>query len=173
MFRIVPTIIGAALCAAAVPACAHVTLDTPQAAALAYQRLAIRVPHGCEGAATTAIRMQVPDGVTGVKPMPKPGWSLSVVTDPSGPGAGGHEEAPPVREVAWRADAGHALADAFFDEFVLRVRMPDVAGQTVWFPFVQECEGGKVSRWIERPASGQGYDDLARPAFPVRIVPRQ
>ena len=172
MFRITFAALGTALLACAPPAHAHVTLDTPQAAALAYQRLAIRVPHGCEGAATTALRMQVPDGVTGVKPMPKLGWTLSVATDPAKPGAGGHDESPPVREVAWRAEPGHALPDAFYEEFILRVRMPDAAGQTVWFPFVQECDGGKVSRWIERPAAGQGYEDVSRPAYPVRIVPR-
>lgn len=42
------------------PAFAHVTLDTPQAVALGYVRVAIRVPHGCEGAATTGIRLQCP-----------------------------------------------------------------------------------------------------------------
>ena len=173
MSRLIPAAIGAALLACAVPASAHVSLDTQEAAALAYQRIAIRVPHGCEGAPTTALRMQVPEGVTAVKPMPKPGWTLSLVADPSKPGPGGHDEAPPVREVAWRAGPGHALPDAYYDEFVLRVRMPDAAGQTLWFPFVQECEGGKVSRWIERPGAGQGYNDVARPAYPVRIIPRQ
>lgn len=159
---------------AATPTRAHVTLDTSQAAALAYVRIAARVPHGCEGAATVALRLQVPDGVTAVTPMPKPGWTLTTATaDPETPGtAGGHDAAPTVREVAWRAQPGQALPDAFFDEFVLRVRMPDAAGQTIWFPFVQECEGGKVSRWIERPAEGQTYDQLRLPAYPVRIVPR-
>ena len=148
------------------PAAAHVTLDTPQAAALAYVRVAIRVPHGCEGAATVGLRLQVPEGVTAVKPMPKSGWTLTTTTDPAKPGVGGHDEAPPVREVIWRATQGQALPDAFYDEFVLRVRMPDAAGQTIWFPFVQDCEGGKVSRWIERPAAGQAYDDVPPARLP-------
>lgn len=170
----------AALCGAAIavaaltPAAAraHVTLDTSQAPALAYLRIAARVPHGCEGAATIALRMQVPEGVTAVKPQPKPGWTLAVVADPEAPGSGGHEAAAPVREVAWRAQPGQALPDAFYEEFVLRVRMPDAAGQTIWFPFVQECEGGKISRWIERPTDGQTYDQLRLPAYPVRILPK-
>ena len=165
--------LGSALSVAALGAAdAHVTLDTSQAAPLAYVRIAARVPHGCEGAATVALRLQVPDGVTAVKPMPKPGWVLTTLADPQPGGAADHEAAPPVREVAWRAKPGEALPDAFFDEFVLRVRMPDAAGQTIWFPFVQECEGGKVSRWIERPAGGQTYEQLRLPAYPVRIVPR-
>lgn len=170
MTRIAPAALGACLLALIAPlAHAHVTLDTPQAPALGYVRIAIRVPHGCEGAATTGLRMQVPDGVTAVKPQPKPGWVLTVVPDEVPAPAGGHDAAPPVREVNWR---GGPLPDAYFEEFVLRVRMPDGPGQTVWFPFVQECEGGKVSRWIERPAEGQTLDQLRMPAYPVRLVPR-
>lgn len=171
MSRSVFVVLSAACLAAAplAPAAAHVTLDTAQAPALGYVRLAIRVPHGCEGAATTGLRLQVPEGVTAVKPQPKPGWTLTVVADETPTAPGGHDASPPVREVAWR---GGNLPDSFYEEFVLRVRMPDGAGQTVWFPFVQECEGGKVSRWIERPAAGQTLDQLRMPAYPVKLVPR-
>lgn len=157
---------------------AHVTLDTPQAPALSYARIAARVPHGCDGAATVALRIQIPEGVTGVRPMPKPGWTLSTVadeaaraTDGSGT-AGGHGRAAAVREVAWRAKPGEALPDAQFDEFVLFLRTPDAAGQTLWFPFVQECEGGKVSRWTERPAEGQTHQQTRSPAYPMLILPQ-
>lgn len=149
-------------------ASAHVTLDTKEAPALGYVRLAIRVPHGCDGAATTAVRMQVPDGVTAVKAQPKYGWTLSLLADEAG-GKPGHDSSPPVHEIVWR---GGPLPDAFYEEFLIRVRMPDTPGQTLWFPFVQECEGGKTTRWIERPAAGQTYEDLRAPAFPVKILPR-
>lgn len=154
------------------PAHAHVTLDTSQATASAYVRLAARVPHGCDGEATIGLRIQVPAGVTAVKPQPKPGWKLEIVTEPEAASTGGHESSPLVREVLWRAQPGQGLADSFYDEFVMRVRMPDTAGETIWFPFVQECEGGKVSRWIERPDAGQTYEQLRRPAYPVRIQPK-
>lgn len=163
-------IIGAALAAAIslpMTAQAHVTLDTKEAPALGYVRLAIRVPHGCEGAATTAIRLQVPAGVTAVKAQPKPGWTLTLTAEEAAP-SGGHDSSPPVREVAWR---GGPLPDAFYEEFLVRVRMPDGAGQTVWFPFVQECEGGRVTRWIEKPAEGDATGGLRAPAYPVRLLP--
>ena len=158
--------------AAITAAQAHVTLDTSQAPALGYVRIAARVPHGCEGEATIGLRVQIPDGVTAVKPQPKPGWTLQVVTEPAAGTASGHDSSPPVREVLWRAQPGQALSDDFYDEFVLRVRMPDAAGQTIWFPFVQECAGDKVGRWIERPGEGQTYEQLRKPAYPVRIVPK-
>ena len=149
------------------PAFAHVTLDVKEAPALSYVRLAIRVPHGCEGAATTALRLQVPEGVTAVKAQPKPGWTLTLAADEAAPK--GHDSSPPVHEITWR---GGPLPDAFYEEFLIRVRLPDGAGGTVWFPFVQECEGGKTVRWIEKPAAGQGYDDLRAPAFPVKLLPK-
>ena len=154
------------------PAQAHVTLDTSQATALAYVRIAARVPHGCEGVATIGLRVQIPDGVTAVKPQPKPGWKLEIVTVPEAAATSGHERSLQVREVLWHAEAGQGLPDAFYDEFVMRVRMPDAVGETIWFPFVQECEGGKVSRWIERPQAGQTYEQLRTPAYPVRILPK-
>src|SRR5258708_40281803 len=59
---------------------AHITLETQQAPVGASYKAVMRVPHGCEGTATTAIRVRVPDGMIGVKPMPKAGWQLNTVT---------------------------------------------------------------------------------------------
>jgi periplasmic copper chaperone A len=41
----------------------------------------LRVGHGCEGSPTTAIRVQIPEGVIAVKPMPKAGWQVATVKD--------------------------------------------------------------------------------------------
>jgi uncharacterized protein YcnI len=155
------------------PAAAHVTLDLREAPADSTVRVAIRVPHGCEGAATTAIRLQVPPSLRNVKPAPKPGWTLDRVsaeeasTPPAATSTSGHGSAPVVREVAWR---GGPLPDDFYDEFILLFRTPTTPGETVYFPIVQECEGGKVTRWIERPQPGGG--ELRMPAFGLRIVPK-
>jgi uncharacterized protein YcnI len=110
----------------------------------------------------------VPDGVTAVKAQPKPGWTLTLVADETAP-KGGHDSSPPVKEIVWR---GGPLPDAYYEEFLIRVRLPDGPGQTVYFPFVQECEAGKTTRWIEKPAAGQSYDDLRAPAYPVKLLPK-
>ncbi|TIW66477.1 MAG: DUF1775 domain-containing protein, partial [Mesorhizobium sp.] len=57
-------------------ALAHVTLETQEAPVGSTYKAVLRVPHGCEGKATTAVRVQIPEGVISVKPMPKPGWTL-------------------------------------------------------------------------------------------------
>ena len=61
-------------------ASAHVTLETREAAVGAPYKAVLRVPHGCEGAATIALRVRVPDGMIAVKPMPKPGWKIDTVS---------------------------------------------------------------------------------------------
>ena len=65
---------------AAAPAVAHVTLEGKQAPVGSYYKAVFAVPHGCAGSATTKIRVQIPEGVIGVKPMPKPGCALDTVT---------------------------------------------------------------------------------------------
>lgn len=154
-----------ALLGLATVAKAHITLETPQAAAGGYYKAVLRVGHGCDGAATTRLRVRIPDGVLAVKPQPKAGWTLDL--------AQGKYDHPQtlhgasvdsgVREIGWRGD----LPDAYYDEFVFRVYLSDSfkAGQTVYFPVVQEC-GQSVSRWIDM----SGDPDAQGPAPGVRIV---
>jgi len=79
MFR--ELVLGAAGVAAFVGAAsAHVTLETREAPVGAPYKAVLRVPHGCEGAATIALRVRVPEGMIAVKPMPKPGWKIETVT---------------------------------------------------------------------------------------------
>jgi uncharacterized protein YcnI len=59
---------------AASTATARITLETAEAPADSYDKAAFRVPHGCKGTPTVAIRIRIPDGVTNVKPQQKAGW---------------------------------------------------------------------------------------------------
>jgi uncharacterized protein YcnI len=56
---------------------AHITLENQQAPVGASYKAVLRVPHGCEKSATTAVRVRIPDGFIEVKPMPKAGWARS------------------------------------------------------------------------------------------------
>jgi uncharacterized protein YcnI len=157
---------------AAIPAAlAHVTLEQPQAVAGSTYKAVLRVPHGCAGSPTTAVRVRIPDGMTGVKPMPKPGWQLSTVkgklATPVGDGHGGRITEG-VTEVHW---TGGRLLDEHYDEFVLRGTLPNTPNATVHFPTVSECETG-VERWIEIPAAGKSSSDYKYPAPSLRLTPR-
>lgn len=152
----------------AVPAVAHVTVQPREAPADSYFQFAFSVPHGCDGSSTVAIRVKLPDGIISAKPQMKPGWNVDIKTKKldtplSGPHGGTVSEV--VDEVAWR---GGPLPDNLYDTFGMIVRLPDKAGQNLYFPIVQECEKG-VHRWIEIPASGQDADKLHAPAPFIRL----
>jgi len=164
-------ILAAALAVAASPAFAHVTLERTEASAGGSYKAVFRVPHGCAGKPTVAVRVKIPEGFIGVKPMPKPGWALDKVK-------GKYDKTyelfgTPVGEgviaVSW---SGGSLPDDEYDEFVLRGSfagdLPE--GSVVYFPVVQECPEGVAERWIEEPAAGQSSDDLKMPAPAVTLT---
>lgn len=159
-----------AVLAASFPAAAHITLENKEAKWGATVKFVLRVAHGCAGSPTTAVRVSVPEGISNAKPQPKPGWSLSVVTDEEHTGSveGAHaDHGPAVKEIVW---SGGKLEDAYYDEFVFRAAVGKNAPSEVYFPVVQECEAG-VSRWIEIPSAGGSSDDLKFPAPSLKILP--
>jgi uncharacterized protein YcnI len=180
MFR--TTLFGAAFVgvvgalAGASIALAHITLENQQAAVGASYKAVLRVPHGCDGSATVAVRVRIPDGFIEVKPMPKPGWKLDVVRGKyqKPTSVRGTKMTEGVTEVDW---SGGNLPDAYYDEFVLNGFIADEepAGQTMYFAVVQECEKG-VNRWIEIPA-GDGthadHGEAAEPAAALRLLPKR
>jgi periplasmic copper chaperone A len=151
---------------------AHVTLETREARIGGGYKAVFRVPHGCKGSATIKIRVQIPEGVISVKPMPKPGWTLETVKGTYAkayPYYHGATLAEGVKEVAW---SGGKLPDDYYDEFVLTGFLttdlkPDT---TLYFPVVQECEQG-VERWIEIPEPGKSAGDYERPAAGMKLLP--
>jgi uncharacterized protein YcnI len=126
---------------------AHVSLEQKTAVAGSYQKLTFRVGHGCEGSATTALTITLPEGWKGAKSMPKPGWTLA----PAGAG----------RDISWK---GGPLPDEQFDEFNLLVKLPDAPGKQV-FRVLQQCEKGKAD-WSELPGAAGKF-----PAPVLEIVP--
>ncbi|PWT85272.1 YcnI family copper-binding membrane protein [Bradyrhizobium sp. PMVTL-01] len=158
---------------AASPAAAHVFLESKQAKVGASYKAVFAVPHGCAGSPTVKIRVQVPEGVIAVKPMPKPGWTIDVV---EGKYAAeydyhGNKLSSGVKEVAW---SGGKLSDKNYDEFVMHTVLTDTLkpNTTLYFPVVQECETG-VSRWIEIPGEGAGDSHESKsPAPGVKLLPK-
>jgi uncharacterized protein YcnI len=159
-----------ALLSASLPALAHITLETKEAAIGGSYKAVLRVPHGCKGSATVKVRVRIPEGVINAKPQPKPGWTLELVkgaykktyaTFHGGTVANG------VQEIAWTGN----LPDEYYDEFVFKAYLtPDLkAGGTLYFPVVQECEKG-VDRWIEIPVKGK---TSPFPAPGLKLLPKE
>jgi uncharacterized protein YcnI len=171
MYRLFDLIAGAALLSLlSVTASAHVVLDRKDAPAGSTSNAIFMVTHGCGPSPTVKLSVHIPDGVTGVKPQPKPGWTLSITNQPAEAapvGAHGHHTGPAVTDVTW--SGGHLPADNF-DQFILLVRLPDKPGTVVHFPAVQECEQG-IQRWVETPDPGSP-DRLRAPAPGVTLLPK-
>lgn len=153
---------------ATTPAFAHATFEQKQVTPDATAKFTLRVPHGCEGEATLRVRVQIPEGLIAVKPMPKAEWKLSTVI---GAYATSYElwhntVTEGVQEIVWEGE----LPDAYYDEFVFRGYVSDAfkEGELLYIPVVQECATG-AERWIEIPAEGQDAHDLEGPAPGVTI----
>ena len=152
-------------------ASAHVTLENRQATIGAGYKAVFAVPHGCAGSATTKIRVQIPEGVIAVKPMPKAGWNVEVIKGKYAADYDYHgaKLSDGVKEVVW---SGGRLPDDNYDEFVIHTFLTAALkpNTNLYFPVVQECEQG-ISRWIDIPPDGEaGPHDSKSPAPAVKLI---
>jgi uncharacterized protein YcnI len=155
-------------------ASAHITLEQREAPVGAPYKAVLRVPHGCDGAATIVLRVRVPEGMIAVKPMPKPGWKVDTVVGKYPKTYDyfhGAKLSEGVTEVSF---SGGTLPDAFYDEFVVTGFLAGdlEPGQLIYFPVVQECEKG-IHRWIEIPAAGKSSGDYPEPAPALKLLPKK
>jgi uncharacterized protein YcnI len=160
----------ALVCAAS----AHVTLETSQTPFGAPYKAVLRVPHGCEGAATTTLRVRISEGFIAVKPMPKPGWKIDTVVGKYRKTYTYFHAAKLSEGVTEIRFSGGSLPDAYYDEFVfVGFAAGDLeAGKVLYFPVVQECEKD-IHRWIDIPADGKSPGDDAEPAPALKLLPKQ
>jgi len=165
--------LGAAvsLCLLAPAAFAHATLEVQEASIKSTYKGIIRIGHGCDGAATLKVRVRIPEGVIAVRPMPKSDWTLDTVEGPYAKAYDNHGTpvSAGVQEIVWTGK----LLDKHYDEFVFRGTLTDSLqpGTALYFPVIQECEGGKADRWIEIPAEGKTADDYKYPAPGMKLLP--
>ncbi len=158
----------AAIATAWAPAAsAHIVFEQKEAAAGSYYKGTLLVGHGCNGSATRAVTVTIPEGVQGAHPQPKAGWQLDVVRAPLAKPYQSHGKlvTEDVRTLRWYAGT---LADAHFDEFVLLMKLPE-QGDKLYFPVVQECENGR-SEWTQVPADGQNPRELKTPAAVLNLT---
>lgn len=159
---------AAVLCAG--PVLAHVTLETGTSPVGATYKAVLRVPHGCSGEATTALRVTIPEGMIAVKPMPKPGWTLTTSKGTSKQTYDyyGTPTSEGVREIVWTGK----LLDENYDEFVFRsyIAAGLPVGNMMYVPVVQVC-GDRQDGWTMIPPPGKTADDVEMPAPGIKLLP--
>ena len=160
-----------ALFTSATASFSHVVLGEPAALASTSYRATLNVGHGCEGSPTTALRVTLPAGFRGAKPMPKAGWQLAIKNARLATPYDSHGKTvtDDVSEITWTATAQvHGLPDAHYDEFVLRGGLSAAAGP-MWFKVLQTCEKGSID-WAEVPAKGTSTQGLKFPAALLQVI---
>ena len=136
----------------------HIVLENKSAPTGSNYKAVFQVGHGCNGAPTTAIAVQIPPGFEGAKPFAKAGWTISTQGNTA---------------VTWTAASKEAaLPDAHVDEFILRGKLPDAAGP-LWFKVMQTCDDGvskSSNHWADIPATGSSTKGLKTPAALLEVV---
>lgn len=133
---------------------AHIVLENKSATAGTSYKAVFQVGHGCNGAATTAIAVHIPQGFQAAKPYPKAGWAISIDAD---------------KLVTWTALTKEAvLQNAHFDEFILRGKLPEASGP-LWFKVLQTCENAS-NDWAEVPVTGVSTKGLKSPAALLEVT---
>ncbi|MFM7026128.1 MAG: YcnI family protein [Limnohabitans sp.] len=151
---------------------AHVTLEYPVATAGQSYKASFRIGHGCGNSPTRVVEVDIPLGVRGAKPMPKPGWSLEVVRETLARPyvRHGQQVTEDTTRIRWTARSeDDMLPSGYYDEFVLVATLPPQAGKLYW-PVRQLCPLGRQD-WTEVPAAGQTWDDLKSPAAELELMP--
>lgn len=143
----------------AVPANAHASAQMygETAKTGSYGAVFVRVPHAAANVNTVKIEVQIPAGVTAVKPQRVAGWNERTTLDAEGKN---------VATVIWE---NGSLPDTSFQDFGIQVKFPATAG-VVYFKTVQTLSDGSTTSWIEIPAAGVDAHSLAHPAPSVVVA---
>jgi uncharacterized protein YcnI len=163
---------AATLLALSPAASAHVVLEDQAALAGSSYRASFRIGHGCGSSPTTGVRVFLPTGVRGAKPMPKAGWTLTTRREPLAQPYDNHGKTvrEDVVEVSWTAQSpASALPDDWYEEFVLRATLPEQAG-ALWFRVLQTCANGQLD-WADVPAQGTSTRGMKTPAALLEVLP--
>ena len=154
---------------AANSALAHVGLERPETERGKSYKAVIKVPHGCEGSATHTVRVEIPEGFIGVKPMPKAGWTIKTQRGDYARSYG-YFHGPlkeGVKVIEW---SGGSLPDDYYDEFAAAGYVAkELKADALYFKVVQVCDKGEL-KWVDIPYKGVDPHDLAAPAAVLRIA---
>ncbi|GAA3644855.1 YcnI family protein [Microbacterium marinilacus] len=153
------TVLAAGLVLAApLAASAHVTVTPDAPVAGGYDVLTFAFSHGCDGSPTTALQIDVPEGLDAVSPTVQAGWAIDVERN---------ETDGLVSRVTYTAD--EPVENDLRATIELGVAYAADAPETLAFPVEQICADGATS-WTDIAAEGQDPHDLDYPAPVVTLA---
>jgi uncharacterized protein YcnI len=169
----VGTVAAAAIGLTALPALAHVTVNSPGATQGSFGVLTFRMPNETDSANATELKVQLPPDqpLASVSVKPQPGWTYTVtraklpqpITDDDGNQV---TDYPSV--VDWKATAG-GIKPGEYAEFPLSVG-PLPKADSMTFKALQTYSNGETVSWIDLPAAGSS-DAPEHPAPTLKLAP--
>ena len=169
----VGTVAAAAIGLTALPALAHVTVNSPGATQGSFGVLTFRMPNETDSVNATELKVQLPPDqpLASVSVKPQPGWSYTVtraklpqpITDDDGNQV---TDYPSV--VDWKATAG-GIKPGEYAEFQLSVG-PLPKADSMTFKALQTYSNGETVSWIDLPAAGSS-DEPEHPAPTLKLAP--
>jgi len=183
----VGAVAAAAVGLTALPALAHVTVNSPGATQGGFGVLTFRMPNETDNTNATELKVQLPaeQPLASVSVKPQPGWTYTVtraklsqpITDHGGEAVrlsqpitddDGNKVTDYPSVVDWRATAG-GIKPGEYAEFQLSVGpLPKVDSMT--FKAIQTYSDGQIVSWIETPAAGSS-DEPEHPAPTLKLAP--
>lgn len=159
-----------ALLASAGLANAHSSLEQSEAKAGSFYKAVLRIPHGCDGKATTAVKIELPEGFVSGQPQPKAGWKVETAKGDYAESykVHGKDVTSGVKQVTW--SEGDLPSD-YYDEFVVVGQLAKFdKDTTLSFPVTQFCGTDDSVAWTEITKEGQNSHDLEHPAPQLRVL---
>lgn len=155
---------------AATAARAHISVSGPAFAGATHEAT-FGVGHGCDGADTYRVKVQIPAGVTSVRPLDSTFGKAVVEKDTEGN----------VTAVVWTKPVAEVLpADTTYYKLTVRFKVPDAPFKTLYFPTTQTCrtpDGTEtVAEWADTSGEHGSHDADAgtpttNPAPSLAVLP--
>jgi periplasmic copper chaperone A len=146
-------------------ALAHISVASGVGFANTTQQIVFGIGHGCEGADTYSVRIEIPAGVLSVRPLRSDFGTVSVEKNAAGD----------VIAVVWqKAEQDLLASDISYYELAVRLRVPNQPFTTLYFPTHQTCKASDgtltATHWVGTPANSGGSEP-PEPAPALTVVP--
>jgi uncharacterized protein YcnI len=156
--------LGAAALFTSFAAQAHIEIDSGNATSNATNEVVFGVGHGCSGADTNKVVVEIPAGVTSVRPMRSDFAMPTVEKDTAGN----------VTTITWQKTADALDTDIAFYRLTVRLKTPDKPFTTIYFVAHQTCRAadGTLSTvdWSDLPTTPQNQQ-TGNPAAALKLLP--
>ena len=139
----------------------HVSIASGPAFANSTQEVTFGVGHGCEGTDTYSVRIEIPAGVTSVRPESNSFGKATVEKDDAGT----------ITAVVWqKADVDVLPSDVEYYKLTMRLKVADQPFTKLYFPAFQVCRAADGSMTnVDWVAMTEGGD--AEPAPALTVLP--